>query len=239
LANRRSAQTSATPSPDTITNPAGLVGDGTTGIAPGRVGVTVRVSVTVPVGVLVAVLLGVPLAEAVCVTVPVLVVVKVLVAVPTGADVRVAVAVFVAEAEAVGTPVEVGVEVLTGVRVLVETGVLVETDVRVSVGVFAGVFVGPPTVTCPFVSGLQAVSFSEQPPGISGVPAKVSALAPGATPLKVISSRAPLPATAVTQANVAMTVPDVVRLGVTKQLPAGVASSAPAATPVGMTIVGS
>lgn len=172
LPNRRSAQRSATPSPDTITNPAGLVGDGTTGIAPGRVGVTVRVSVTVRVGVRVAVSVAVPVA------VPVLVVVDVDDAVGDGPRVLVGVLVPVLVA------VPVAVAVLTGADVLVAVAVAV----AVPVGTPVGVFVGPATVTCPFVSGLQLgdPSFNEQPFGISGVVKNVSGLVPGATPWKVV-----------------------------------------------------
>ena len=168
LANRRNAHRSATPSPDTITNPAGLVGDGTTGIAPGRVGVTVRVSVTVRVGVLVAVSAGV------LVAVPVLVVVEVDDAVGDGPRVLVGVLVPVL------VTVPVAVPVLTGAAVMVAVAVAV----AVPVGTPVGVFVGPATVTCPFVSGLQArlPSFNEQPFGISGVVMKLSGLVPGATP---------------------------------------------------------
>ena len=58
LPSRRSAHSSAIDSPPIIVSPAGLTGDGTTGIG-GRVRVTVKVAVVVFDGVVVGVFVGV------------------------------------------------------------------------------------------------------------------------------------------------------------------------------------
>ena len=95
-ARRRNAQSRPMPKPPIITRPAGLVGDGTTGIG-GRVGVVVAVlvgvAVTVRVKVAVAVLLGVTVLVAVSVAVAVFV--NVAVGVSVGVLVGVVVGVLV------------------------------------------------------------------------------------------------------------------------------------------------
>jgi len=125
--------------PDTITRPAGEVGDGTTGIG-GDVGVGVFVSVGVLVGVLVGVTVGVFVGVSVGVCVGVIV--GVFVGVSVGVSVGVGVAVGVSVGVFVGVAVGVFVGVFVGVSVGVSVGVLVGVAVGVSVGVLVGVLVG-------------------------------------------------------------------------------------------------
>jgi len=106
---RRSAHSSATPSPPTNTRPAGLVGDGITGI-PGRVAVMLGVNVMVRVAVTVGVSDAVLVSDGVTVTVAVSVDV-------TGAAVSVAVLVSVVVGDRLGDTVGVIVGVSDGVSV--------------------------------------------------------------------------------------------------------------------------
>ena len=216
--NRRRAQSSAAPRPLTRTAPAGLVGDGATGIA-GRVAVAARVLVTVRVGVSVrvfvaagvfdgvSVLDGVSVADAVLVVEPVGVVVGVFdavllcdavgdgpivgVSVTVGVLVRVAVAVC----DAVAVPVLAGATVFVAVNVAV--AVRVDVIVVVAEAVLVG-WVGPTTIWPLDGSHVGVPSFSWHPPGISTIPStisvlKVSGLTPLARPVKVIWNSVPLP----------------------------------------------
>ena len=139
------------------TRPAGLVGEGTTGV-PGRVAVMVRVSVAVPVDVIVGVTVAVPVIEGVKVTVGVSVTVAVFDAVRVW--------VGVGDGPMVGVSVAVGVFVCVLVDVAVGEllGVFVSVPVAVAVSVVVGVLVGGavPTAICPLdgsqVSGLRSAT---------------------------------------------------------------------------------
>ncbi len=218
-ANRRSAQSSATVRPPINTRPAGLAGDGITGM-PGRVAVGARVfvavpvAVTVPVDVTVAVIDGVRVVDGVNVTDGVCETVAVFDGVGDGpvVGVSVTVAVLVRVAVFVGARVLVGVAVGNGGKVggvLVEVRVPVEVAVAVrvalAVAVADTVLVGcdGPTVSWPLAGSQVGVpSLSRQPFGISTIwftvkVLNVSGVTPLAMPVNVTEKSVPLPDTGV------------------------------------------
>jgi hypothetical protein len=213
----------------TMTTPAGLVGDGITGI-PGRVLVGLGVSVTVPVAVMVAVFDGVKVTDGVCVTEAVevtdAVAVTVRVSVAVGVFEGVSVCEGVAEGPVVGVSVAVAalvrvavtvpVDAVVAVALLVAVSPTVAVAVTVATAVLVAVGCTGPTVIWPFTSSQAGVpSLRLQPFGMFAVALKVSGVTPLPMPVKVMrKSVPPLEFTGVVQAIVIVARPAWVRLTV-------------------------